>query len=67
MFNINRFLKSSSCKELKILIMKNINILKGLSIEELQERNEFTVIQEDASCVIKGCCGKDIVLDPEKQ
>jgi hypothetical protein len=47
--------------------MKKINILEGLSIEELQERNEFTIIQEDASCVIKGCCGKDIVLDPEKQ
>ena len=32
--------------------MKNLDVLKGFSVEELQERNEFTAIMEEDS----GCC-----------
>jgi hypothetical protein len=34
--------------------MKNSDLLKGLSIEELQVRNEFTAIVEEDGC----CTGK---------
>jgi len=47
--------------------MKNTEILKSFTIEELQDRNEFTTASDDGSCVIKGCCGKKIDLDPESQ
>jgi hypothetical protein len=33
--------------------MKNLEVLTGLSIEELQERNEFTAIDETGSCTDK--------------
>lgn len=39
--------------------MKNLELLKGLSIEELQERNEFTAIEESGSCTNK-CTFGDI-------
>lgn len=37
--------------------MNNSEILKGLSIEELEERNEFSAAVEDAEagCVICSC------------
>lgn len=37
--------------------MNNSEILKGLSIEELQERNEFTAVDsaDNAQCVICSC------------
>ena len=34
-------------------VMKNTELLKGLSIEELQERNEFTTV---ATVEDKPCC-----------
>lgn len=36
--------------------MKNQKITKGLSLEELQERNEFTSVLKIESCDIK-CLG----------
>lgn len=36
--------------------MNKSKLLKGLSIEELQERNEFSEIR------VPGCCGK--LVDP---
>lgn len=40
-------------------------LLKGLSIEELQERNEFTAIAEDSACC-ENCC-REIVIKPYVQ
>ena len=37
--------------------MKNSELLKGFSIEELQERNEFTaMIEEGVACCDFTCC-----------
>jgi len=41
--------------------MKNSEVLKGLSIEELQERNEFTAAADAACC--EHCC-ETIVIKP---
>lgn len=36
--------------------MKNSDVLKGLSIEELQVRNEFTaIVEEDSGCCASKC------------
>ncbi len=35
--------------------MKESEILKGLSIEELRERNEFSTLGDDPSCIICEC------------
>jgi hypothetical protein len=42
--------------------MKNSEILKGLTIEELQERNEFTA----ASACCEVCCPIVVVPGPEQ-
>lgn len=42
--------------------MKNTELLKGFSIEELQERNEFTALLEDSACC-ENCC-REIVITP---
>lgn len=38
--------------------MNNSKLLKGLSMEELQERNEFTAVP-DKSCILSCECGAD--------
>ena len=43
--------------------MKNQE-LKGLSIEELQQRNEFTAVAEDSTCC-EHCCETVIVKPSE--
>ncbi|WP_262921827.1 hypothetical protein [Flavobacterium amniphilum] len=41
--------------------MKNLDLLKGLSVEELQVRNEFTAIVEEDGCCSNKC---DITTGP---
>jgi hypothetical protein len=43
-------------------VMKNSEVLKGLTIEELQERNEFTA----ASACCEVCCPITIEPTPEQ-
>ncbi len=42
-------------------------LTEELSIEELEQREEFTslLLEDGPSCVIKVCCHDDIVLDQE--
>jgi len=42
--------------------MKNSE-LKGLSIEELQQRNEFTAVAEDSACC-ENCCKEIVITAP---
>lgn len=44
--------------------MKNLE-LKGFSIEELQERNEFTAAIQDTACC-EHCC-ETVVITPTQQ
>lgn len=53
--------KNKKCNSITNInnIMKNSQLLKGFSIEELQERNEFTAAIEDAACCNNKCVFAD--------